>query len=405
MPGQGYIFPMSDHEIPDGVDQVERKDLGDRTVQKAVEDGVSGGKNAIENHAIRLQTDESRNQHTLSNPHHIAKKDGESDEEYIARVAKIDRFEITGIAEPEMISDEIMDTGQVKRVGGKNAEMMLDAIEQIADREQREQAKRTLKNSYQEIVSAGYVPVGNPNDEAGTFKAISPAELDDPGIPDDDVIAWKPEDVGDAIKKTGKAIKKKGSEVSHDLTKEGAILDDAAHPYKDNPDQLMDYNACAKAWKAFPAFARHPNLDAVILPAIIRNEVRHLRQDDKLVWNPLAEHESGLEKGRTIGPGNIQSRNIDRLIKKYPQLTDPEQGGIDPKHPYRDALKPEKAAWLAAAYLADYVETQEASGVKSISHHDLIKSYNPGANQKEQFDLVKKQILHIKRHHPLFVNE
>lgn len=220
------------------------------------------------------------------------------------------------------------------------------------------------------------------------------------------IIAWDPREQlkqwGDGVNKTAKQAKQAASEVSADLTKDGAVLDKPGHPYKDNPDQLMDYNACGKAWNHFPALKRHANLDSALLPAIIRNEVRSLRPDDQLIWNPSAEHGLGLEKNRTIGPANMSTSNIDRLILKYPQLTDPELGGIDPKHPYRDAVNPAKAAWLCAAYLAEPAENLEAKGHKSVSHRDLIKSYNPNADQDSQFKRIHEQIIQVKQHHPLF---
>lgn len=61
-----------------------------------------------------------------------------------------------------------------------------------------------------------------------------------------------------------------------------------------------------------------------------------------------------------------------------------------------------KAAWLCAAYLADAAENLEASGHKAASHRDLIKSYNPNADQDAQFKRIHEQIIQIKQHHPLF---
>lgn len=219
-------------------------------------------------------------------------------------------------------------------------------------------------------------------------------------------VAWDPREQlkewGKGLDNKAKQLKRVGADISAELTKDGAMLDKPSHPYKDNPDQLMDYNACYKAWKHFPVFARHPNLDPAILPAVIRNEVRSLRPDDQLVWNRSAEHGWGLERGRTIGPANMQTGNIDRLIAKYPQLTDSELGGFDAKHAYRDAIKPDKASWLAAAYFAEEAERLEALGQKNISHRDLIKSYNPGANLDFQFKRIHEQLIHIKQHHPIF---
>jgi hypothetical protein len=226
-----------------------------------------------------------------------------------------------------------------------------------------------------------------------------------------DVVAWDPKEQVRSwekdIKKTAGEVKQAGGKVSAELTKEGAILDKPAHPYKDNPDQQMDYNACHKAWNSFPALQRHANLDPAILPAIVRNEVSHLRVDDQLIWNPAAAHgyDYNQRPETTIGPANMMVSNIRHLVQKYPQLTDPEKGGIDPKHILEDAIKPRQAAWLAAAYLADKTEAMEAHGRKVITHHDLIKSYNPEADQKQQFKLIHQQLIEIKQHHPLFRSE
>ncbi|MGH9553982.1 MAG: hypothetical protein ACRD3W_31680, partial [Terriglobales bacterium] len=228
-----------------------------------------------------------------------------------------------------------------------------------------------------------------------------------------DVIAWDPREldprpaIRHAKHEAAKATKHAINEVKHagsEATKDGAILDGAVHPYKDNPDQFMDYNACGKAWHAFPALARHPNLDPVLLPAILRNEIRHLRTDDQLLWNPAAEHGYDYKQRpeTTIGPANMMVSNIRHLVAKYPQLTDPERGGIDPDHILEDAIKPKQAAWLAAAYLADQAETLEQQGHKTITHHDLIKSYNSQADLNDQFKLIHQQLLEIKQHHPLF---
>jgi hypothetical protein len=225
----------------------------------------------------------------------------------------------------------------------------------------------------------------------------------------DAIVAWDPREQlkewGKGLGKTTRQVKQAGAEVSAELTKDGSMLDKPSHPYKDNPDQLMDYNACHKAWKHFPVFARHPNLDAALLPAMLRNEVRSLRVDDKYLWNPSAEHGWGLEKDRTIGPANMKTEHIDRLVKRYPQLVNPELGGIDPVHRYRDAIKPEKAAWLAAAYLANEAEKMEATGHKKITHRDLVESYNPKADLDSQLKRIHEQLIHVKRNHPLFRDE
>ncbi len=97
----------------------------------------------------------------------------------------------------------------------------------------------------------------------------------------------------------------------------------------------------------------------------------------------------------------MSTSNIDRLIRKYPELTDSELGGIDPKHPYRDAVNPAKAAWLCAAYFADAAENLEASGHKEVLHRES-KAITLTQTKDAQFKRIHEQIIQIKQHHPLF---
>jgi hypothetical protein len=158
----------------------------------------------------------------------------------------------------------------------------------------------------------------------------------------------------------------------------------------------MDYEAFAKAYKSFPQLEK-ARVNKWLPAAVERNEIRFQRGDEAVTTSLTAQGMNWeMREGTTVGPGQISVKNIHRLLCKYPQLTDAAQGGIDPKHPIQDALKPDKAAWLVTAYLAEVVDN--ANG-KPISQEALLKAYNPHANIKSQLKYVGEQLDLIKKHH------
>lgn len=206
-------------------------------------------------------------------------------------------------------------------------------------------------------------------------------------------------DMGDGIE-----VSSKGTKVAWDPLKDGQqkakeAFEAAEHglfPYRGHEDSQVDYAACAAAHRAFPEFARHQNIDRVLIPALIRNELNHyFLPKEKPAEDFLnATGNPGLEK-ISLGPGQIQVRHIRRLIDTFPQLRDPEQGAVS-GDPFKAALEPTKAPWFVAAYLAEKIRQREEHG-KPVSHQELIQDFNPGG--RAHFENVHKQILWIKSHH------
>ncbi len=170
----------------------------------------------------------------------------------------------------------------------------------------------------------------------------------------------------------------------------------AVFPYRGNEDSQLDYAACAAAYRAFPEFSRHPNIDRAVIPALIRNELHHyFSPKEKPAEDFLnATGNPGLEK-TSLGPGQVQVRHIRRLMESFPQLRNSEQGAIM-GDPFKAALDPAKAPWFVAAYLAEKIQQREAHG-DIISHQSLIQDFNPGGSK--HFENVHKQLLWIKTHH------
>ena len=169
------------------------------------------------------------------------------------------------------------------------------------------------------------------------------------------------------------------------------------YSHRGQEDKWVDYKAVESAYKEFPVFERHRNIPADLISAMIRNE-QHYYMDakegdaEKAILEGKGETVGGT---KSIGPAQIQIRNIEHLLKEYPQLTDPELGGIDKADFMRDALKPDKSAWLATAYVADRMQVREAQG-KPITIEALIQDYNPGGQQ--HYAHVIQQLHWIREH-------
>ena len=206
-------------------------------------------------------------------------------------------------------------------------------------------------------------------------------------------------DMGD-----GTEVSSKGAQVAWDPIKAGqekareamVAAEHALFPYRGNEDSQVDYAACAAAFRSFPEFSRHPNIDRALIPALIRNELHHyFTPKEKPAEDFLnATGNPGLEK-TSLGPGQVQVRHVKRLIESFPQLRDPAQGAIT-GDPFKAALDPAKAPWFVAAYLAEKIQHRESHG-QTISHQALIQDFNPGG--QTHFENVHGQIMWIKSHH------
>lgn len=196
-------------------------------------------------------------------------------------------------------------------------------------------------------------------------------------------VAWDP--ISDVKTKTSDAI---GFAKDH--------AEKLVFPFRGKEDTQLDYNACAAAYAAFPEFVRHPNIDRALIPALIRNEL-HFYSDakEKPVESILNIFGDLPKDSFSIGPAQMQKRNIEHLMQSCPPLSDPAMGNIT-GNALKAALNPQKAPWFVAALLAESIRRREAAGLP-ITHQALIQDYNPGG--KAHFNNVHEQLIWIKSHH------
>jgi hypothetical protein len=195
-------------------------------------------------------------------------------------------------------------------------------------------------------------------------------------------LAWDP--LKDSKKFANEAIKAASDATEH-----------ALFPYRGKEDTQVDYAACAAACKAFSEFARNPQIDRAIIPALIRNELHFYTLDEKPVEAVINTFGDLPKRSLSIGPAQIQKQNVERLMQSYPQLSDPALGNIT-GNALQHALSPQKAPWFVAALLAENISRRETAGLP-ITHQELIQDYNPGG--KEHFKNVHDQLIWIKSHH------
>ncbi|MBZ0184659.1 MAG: hypothetical protein K8F91_00305, partial [Candidatus Obscuribacterales bacterium] len=168
---------MAENEVSKATEKVERKDQGDRILKQIADDGVVGNDIQQELHSESKKFD---NQHNLSDEALIASKEGELLEEYKKRVEEIqnNRFSITGLEDPAPPDkNDSMSTGQMLATGGRDAEMMLEAIGNLPPGEQSA-AKKSLKFAYGHSISSSDCPMENlGSDSDGQRIAVSDEQL------------------------------------------------------------------------------------------------------------------------------------------------------------------------------------------------------------------------------------
>ena len=146
---------MTEKEIAKSPEKTQRSDHSDRASHQTAQEAVVGDD---KNQSLHHKAKRSDNQQNLSDPALLTPKEGESIEDYRKRVESIqnNRFEITGLEEgtnsPQDKNDN-MTTAEVKALGGKDAEMMFDAINKMPEGPEKEQAKEAIKASYTEVLS------------------------------------------------------------------------------------------------------------------------------------------------------------------------------------------------------------------------------------------------------------
>jgi hypothetical protein len=145
----------------------------------------------------------------------------------------------------------------------------------------------------------------------------------------------------------------------------------------------VSMRAAESAYDAFPQLAEH-GLPRRIVAALILNEVRHRKPkdpyEDALVgmFGKVVDVRHGFKDNpdASIGPGQIQVRNIRELAQHYDQLKKfPD--------PVRAALDPGKAPYFVAAYLVERISWLQAYNAKHeqakvpINDGTLFYLYNP----------------------------
>lgn len=145
----------------------------------------------------------------------------------------------------------------------------------------------------------------------------------------------------------------------------------------------VDIKAADSAYDAFPRLGEY-GLPKRIVAALILNEVRHKKPkdpyEDALVgmFGKVVDIGHGFKDNpdASVGPGQMQVRNIRELAAKYPQLKRFDE-------PVRAATNPSSAPYFVAAYLTEKIvqledfNKQHAQGKVPINDGTLFYLYNP----------------------------
>jgi hypothetical protein len=145
---------------------------------------------------------------------------------------------------------------------------------------------------------------------------------------------------------------------------EGAAMDYLSgivkNPEKyDQPFREINPSACSAAYHAFGLDKL--GIDPNLIAGLIWNEQLHLKPVIDDLQNAEAALNLPLKPDKSIGPAQIQVKNIQRLAEEYPAL---KQFG----DPIKAALDPKAAPFFVAAYLAS-----EAKAIGDYNHQ------HPGA--------------------------
>jgi hypothetical protein len=285
-------------DVQKSAEQVEQKSVR-KTPEAAAVSGVIGGQSNQEIHG-QANAVAHANDKTLSEPDLIAMEEGETVAQYKARVAQIqaNRFGFFDSA------------GEAK----ESTQVLIAQAPSSTERGPIEDAAEQLQKLPGDIVNGVW------NAAVGTAEAIN-RHFSTVHIP------------------------------------QGATMDYLSGLIKD-PEKYEQYfqknalnsSACDAAYKAFGL--DQLGVDKNLVAGLIWNEQLHRKPtdgaQDMAVWAGRK-----LEGDKSIGPAQMQIRNIDALVEKYPGL---KQLG----DPLKAALDPAKAPFFVAAYLANQAESIDA---------------------------------------------
>lgn len=153
----------------------------------------------------------------------------------------------------------------------------------------------------------------------------------------------------------------------------------------------VSFEGTDKAYAAFPELAKH-EIPKEMISGIILNEVLHAgdpldpAEDLSVRMFGTVRDWNGLEKQTvSVGPAQMQIRNIRHLVEKYPELSNFKDD------PIRAAINPETAPMFVAAYLCDKIELLEnynrqhsAQKPVPVESATLAYLYNPDVISKDE---------------------
>jgi hypothetical protein len=188
---------------------------------------------------------------------------------------------------------------------------------------------------------------------------------------------------------------------------------DWIYPRRGREDKFISHEGAAAAMNTLPQLRQldpevgPPAINRNLIAAIVRNEQYYYdnRKDPGPDEYVRQHHNWPFEQDESLGPAQIQARNISRLAHEYPQ-----QLG-DPKTAIARAEDPYWAAKFAGAYLneviqhikegtrPDYIGSKDWQTVTTLWREGqrdeaLITAYNPDPHQIEH---VNKQLRVIDR--------
>ncbi|MBA4027046.1 MAG: hypothetical protein C0473_02275 [Cyanobacteria bacterium DS3.002] len=174
---------------------------------------------------------------------------------------------------------------------------------------------------------------------------------------------------------------------------------DQVYPRRGREDEFIDYDACAKANKAFPELAEYigsgpRQVDPDLIAATIRNEQYYFdNRKDAGPENYVQKHHSWpFNQDESLGPAQMQVQNMEHLTTAYPKqlgiVSDAVKNGTDVH----------RAPYYVGAYFADVVHGIESKQKpdyiaeniwkqvnerwqKGQHNEALIIAYNPDPNQ------------------------
>lgn len=143
---------------------------------------------------------------------------------------------------------------------------------------------------------------------------------------------------------------------------------DGGFPHRGREDEFIDYDSCAKANKSFPELSKYlgdgpGKVDPDLIAATIRNEQFYYKN----VFDTGPDHyirahgNWPFEQNESIGPAQIQVRNINQFAKEYPKQLGSEADAVS------NAETVQHAPIFVGAYFNDVIH-----GIETKQKPDFI---------------------------------